>query len=443
MRLSVAIICKNEEAVIERCLQSVIEADEIKIVDTGSTDKTVSLASRYTSSVHEDYQWNDDFSAARNHALSKCTGDWILSIDADEELMTPISDVKRQIEQAEADGFTALHTNLVWDAAHRHQMVRVFKAGQEWSGRIHEHVACNPTQSTVTILYRSSPAHGLDPDRNQRILLSSVQDGNPRDMYYLAHDYYERGNWEEALKWYQDYVKVSTWREEKADANLRAARCLFNLQRGDEARDACLQAILGIPEFKEALNFMADMSWPKEAATWRKYAQSANNEGVLFIREDVLYSGSYPSNREAIVEIVKELNPRTILDVGVGTGYYGELIRTALPKVKLHGIEIFEKYRNEKWKNYDSVKIKDIRDIPFISWSLTLMVDVLEHFTREDGLALLDRIHGYVLVSTPRNYDQGEVHGNIHQKHLSQWTEEDFPGWENHSNELSVIMLRR
>jgi len=83
-RLSACLIVKNEAAVLERCLRS-IEAlvDEIIVVDTGSHDATARVARRCGARVHQ-FTWIDDFAAARNHAAKLATGDWILSIDADE-----------------------------------------------------------------------------------------------------------------------------------------------------------------------------------------------------------------------------------------------------------------------------------------------------------------------------------------------------------------------
>jgi glycosyltransferase involved in cell wall biosynthesis len=85
IRISVCIIAKNEEASIENCLKSVQDiAHEIIVVDTGSTDKTKKIASRYARVY--DFKWQDDFSKARNESVKHATGDWILVIDADEEL---------------------------------------------------------------------------------------------------------------------------------------------------------------------------------------------------------------------------------------------------------------------------------------------------------------------------------------------------------------------
>jgi len=84
--LSLCMIVKNEEKHLERCLASVKDVvDEIVIVDTGSDDKTLEIADSFNANIHH-FKWNNDFSSARNFALSKCQSDWILYLDADEEL---------------------------------------------------------------------------------------------------------------------------------------------------------------------------------------------------------------------------------------------------------------------------------------------------------------------------------------------------------------------
>ncbi|MCI6552271.1 MAG: glycosyltransferase family 2 protein [Lachnospiraceae bacterium] len=84
--ISLCMIVKNEEKTLDRCLSCVAELmDEIIVVDTGSTDRTKEVAARYTDRIY-DFDWVDDFSAARNYAFSKATGDYIYSADADEFL---------------------------------------------------------------------------------------------------------------------------------------------------------------------------------------------------------------------------------------------------------------------------------------------------------------------------------------------------------------------
>ena len=278
MKISACLIVKDEEAMIERCLKSLEGVDECVIVDTGSTDSTVQIAEKYGKVYH--YKWADDFASARNIASDKVKDGYFLSIDADEILETPISEIKKQLE--DMGDFNALTVKMKWDDNHSHNVPRIFKAGLRWTGKIHEYVTCNPKPSNVVIKYEKSPTHETDPDRNLRILLTDTD--NPRSMFYLAHEYQDRLDYTNCIKWVDEYLKLSTWRYEKADAYLMKSRCLFELQRGDEAREACLQAILLNPNFRESLLFMAEISWEKEAIVWRKFASIANNDSVLFIR---------------------------------------------------------------------------------------------------------------------------------------------------------------
>ena len=88
--LSVEVITKNEEANIERCLKSADWADEIVVVDSHSTDKTVEIASRFTDKI---YERNMDIEGThRNYAYGLATGEWILSLDADENISEPLKE---------------------------------------------------------------------------------------------------------------------------------------------------------------------------------------------------------------------------------------------------------------------------------------------------------------------------------------------------------------
>jgi glycosyltransferase involved in cell wall biosynthesis len=91
--LSVAIITLNEEANLRRTLESVKWADEIVIVDSGSTDRTCDIARDYGAKVFVE-PWKG-FAAQKNSALDKCTSDWILSLDADEEVSPELRDELR------------------------------------------------------------------------------------------------------------------------------------------------------------------------------------------------------------------------------------------------------------------------------------------------------------------------------------------------------------
>ena len=93
--LSVVVITFNEEANIEACLASVSFADEIVILDSGSTDRTVELARGYTDKVHH-HPW-DGYTGQRNRAHDLASGDWILSLDADERVTPGLADEIREV----------------------------------------------------------------------------------------------------------------------------------------------------------------------------------------------------------------------------------------------------------------------------------------------------------------------------------------------------------
>src|SRR3989338_7693689 len=82
--ISLCMITKNEEKYLEQCLDSVKDiVDEIIIVDTGSKDKTKEIAKKFSAKIF-DFEWVDNFSAARNESLKHAAKDWILVLDADE-----------------------------------------------------------------------------------------------------------------------------------------------------------------------------------------------------------------------------------------------------------------------------------------------------------------------------------------------------------------------
>ncbi len=101
MKLSLCMIVKNEEATLSKCLGSVKNVvDEMVVLDTGSTDSTPQIATKFGAKVHH-FEWCNDFSAARNEALKYVTGDWILVLDADETLSQKIVPQLKQVIQRE------------------------------------------------------------------------------------------------------------------------------------------------------------------------------------------------------------------------------------------------------------------------------------------------------------------------------------------------------
>ncbi len=83
-KLSVYLITKNEEQNLERALKSLVWADEIVILDSGSSDKTLEIAKKYGAKTV--FQEFNNFVDQKNNAMDLCTGDWLFNVDADEEV---------------------------------------------------------------------------------------------------------------------------------------------------------------------------------------------------------------------------------------------------------------------------------------------------------------------------------------------------------------------
>lgn len=294
-RISAVLIVKNEAAVLARCLESVKEADEIVICDTGSTDGTLEVARQYTDKVFTDFVWEDHFAKARNHALSKATGDWILSIDADEFLTSPFSAVR----DAAQLGFMAVNVKMT--AEHGPSSIfwfpRLFRRSPNvwWEGAVHNHISVmGEDVGAVGITFGYSPAHGEDPLRSLRILEKEVETHPEcvRERFYLGREYFYRGMYDKALPMLGRYIQQSRYLAEKAEAFLTMARAYWELRMPNDARDALVQALIINPHFKEACQFMAVLAgdgsenrrWQRNADQWKRLAETADNEDVLFLR---------------------------------------------------------------------------------------------------------------------------------------------------------------
>jgi len=114
--VSLCMIVKNEEAYLADCLASAKPfVDEMVIVDTGSTDRTVEIAQRFGANVFH-FPWCDDFAAARNESLRHASGDWILEVDADERVPPELAqEIRAAIETAAPGHFLLPFDNYIGD----------------------------------------------------------------------------------------------------------------------------------------------------------------------------------------------------------------------------------------------------------------------------------------------------------------------------------------
>ena len=130
-RLSLCMIAKNEEEFIGDCLASVSKlVDEIIVVDTGSTDRTIEIAESYGAKVLH-HPWQGDFAAARNESLAHATGDWILVLDADETLPSEgHAELKKALRNKDNVGYALAIENLMGEAGNEVQTALIFRLFQ-------------------------------------------------------------------------------------------------------------------------------------------------------------------------------------------------------------------------------------------------------------------------------------------------------------------------
>lgn len=238
--ISACMIVKNEEEVLARCLDCVKQfADEIIIVDTGSTDRTKEIAQSYTSHVY-DFTWIDDFAAARNYAFSHATKEYIFWLDADDVVLP--EDIQKLLKLKSAldwsvDSVTMIY-NLGFDdhgnvtsSLRRNRLVKRARRFQ-WIGAVHEYLAVYGRISHCDIaITHKSEWH--DSDRNIRIYekrLAAGEEFSPRDQYYYANELYDHQKFEQAIEWYEKFLAGQKgWVEDNLAACNKLIDCYYHL----------------------------------------------------------------------------------------------------------------------------------------------------------------------------------------------------------------------
>ena len=183
--LSLVLIVKNEEKNLARCLESVEGLwDELVIVDTGSTDKTVEIAEQYTDKIFH-FEWVDDFAKARNFSFGKCTQPWIMWLDADDVLKPhDVKSIRTQFEEYCNNpniDFMMIEYNYWVDpptmdgiAKAIQTRERIIRNGAgEWKGMVHEHIVVNWSRTawiTDAAVWHLRDAEDMTNDSNRNII---------------------------------------------------------------------------------------------------------------------------------------------------------------------------------------------------------------------------------------------------------------------------------
>jgi glycosyltransferase involved in cell wall biosynthesis len=280
--LSLCMIVKNEEGVLARCLDSVVSlAAEIVIVDTGSTDATCRIAASYRANISAfDFSFVD-FAAARNQAMARASGKWILVLDAD-EVLDPASAplVRELIANDENAGyyFQRLNRQSNSDRQTTDYVVRLFpnRPAYRYRGRVHETIDASIRAGGGQLLrsgIRIDHDFASDPETRKRRnlwyigILNEEIAADPSDssrLDFLAAEYHQLGMFDQAAEIAE---RIAAMRPLDPEAHLRVGvyHLLYKVDR-ERARSDFMEALRLRPGYAEAQSFLQLLEEQERAA---------------------------------------------------------------------------------------------------------------------------------------------------------------------------------
>jgi len=243
--ISLCMIVKNEEQYLENCLKSVSNfVDELIIVDTGSVDSTIEIAKQFTENVFH-FNWNNDFSKARNFSIKKATSDFILILDADEVISNPsrLLDLSNDVDiyTLSIQNFQSNGSNYV------HYANRIFKNNNlfKFNNRLHEQLNIKDFENIVVkkmeiLIYHYGylSENEVKQDKRRRnfnlIKVEVDEHPNPYNFYNLGREYFLKRDYEKALNQFKHSMRLSHTEVFTPDLINKMAHCLLNLNYFNE-----------------------------------------------------------------------------------------------------------------------------------------------------------------------------------------------------------------
>lgn len=323
MTCSLCMIVKNEQETLSRCLDSVEGLfDSIIIVDTGSIDGTKEIAVKYTDKVY-DFEWIDDFSAARNYAFSLAQTDYAMWMDADDiiprESRSVLSALLSSLDSEQPDMVLLPYCvgfDISGRPAMKYERERIIRIGSGlcFEGAIHEAIPMRGRiiRSTAEIWHLGKEKR--DNDRNIRIFERMLAQGKklvPREKYYYARELRYHNRASEAKKYYLECIKdESAWSENRASACCELADMYITESStgSEDSKASAMEVLLKSLEFGAPRSDMCCMmgslfmeaSQPDTAVFWYSLAPSRFEENsVSFIHAD--YGGYIPYLSLAVI----------------------------------------------------------------------------------------------------------------------------------------------
>ena len=265
--LSVGILCKNEEDVIERCVNHLNDhVDEIVICDTGSTDNTIEIINNLKNDkikLVTDYKWNKNFAEARNYVTTHCSGEWILVNDADSILNTNIN-IKNYLKSLK-NNIDVVQVYYLYGSL-KYYLPLIYKKKKEiyWKYNFHN-VLCfkGCASATCNDIYfiekKNKKSHAGRKDRQNDLLdyfnkMNIEEPNDTRCWFYCANTYWDNNIFDKAIEKYEGRIKLGGWAEEIYYSLYKIALCKLRLGKNmDEVVYDFLKAHNYRPHRLEAL----------------------------------------------------------------------------------------------------------------------------------------------------------------------------------------------
>lgn len=309
--LSVCLIVKNEEKVLARCLNCTKQfADEIIVVDTGSTDKTKAIARVFTKNVY-DFPWVNDFSKARNFSFEKASCDYIMWIDADDvvskENIEKINDLKKTNSPADV---YFLKYNIAFDESNTptfsYFRERIVKRSMDfkWEGFVHEVITPRGKIENINISIEHRKIDLNPPKRNLLIYEKKLKEGvifSPREQFYYARELFYNLKYKKCVKVLKKYLKnKNLFLANKIDAHIILAKCYSLENEKEKAKEILFKSFSFVPPNAEICCLLGDLELDENLENAKFWFETAlickkNYESGAFIEEN--YYGLIPCLR--------------------------------------------------------------------------------------------------------------------------------------------------
>lgn len=435
--VTLSMIVKNEEKHLARCLDSVKDVvDEIVIVDTGSIDRTIEIAEKYKANIYH-FNWVNDFSAARNFALSKSNGDWILYLDADERLHKSSKEELKKITSVNSKSGYYCHVKSL-DSEHGrdNQMsyVRLFGNSNRisFNGKVHEQILPALLENGYIISESKILIEhiGYDIDtgqkkekakRNLELLLKEYRENkSPYNEFQLALTYQVLENYSEAAKYFLLAAENKSFNVLYRAHSYTSLALIYNNSHNIKEAEKCLIKSISLRNNDAFTHLLASkiflrkneiqkaIEHCKKADIYNRELKDgkSNNEYSVFLNEEEIILSGFTIARQVGDAVLSKIYYRKFF----------EYINSSNTPRKEKVISAFEKMITNKSLDENELKIlcnyasrknlqliiSLIRDYPEINSKLALLKSMLQLFPDNPDLQK-SVAECYIMNNEPKN----------------------------------------